>query len=276
MRETFPPLRTLGTTSTLPAQPTPLLGREAELRELHRLLEDRASLVTLTGVGGVGKSRLAVALAEGRAAGFPDGVYFVSLADAAMANDIWSAVRRTVGASAGPTGSPRELLTQLAGRRMLLVLDNLEQITEADRVVNDLLTAVPELVVVATSRRPLHLRAEHDHPVRPLPVPDGDDLAGAERSAAVQLFCLHARMVRPGFALTKENASAVAGICRRLDGLPLALELAAARSRLLAPAALLARTRSTVGLTGPAADRPERHHALRDTLAWSYDLLPDE
>ena len=276
MSETFPPLRTLGTSSALPAQPTPLLGRDGELRELRGLLADGARLVTLTGPGGVGKSRLAVALAEGQAAACPDGVYFVPLADVSMADDLWSAVRKTVGASAGRTGSPRELLNQLADRGLLFVLDNLEQVTGADRVVTELLTELPELVVVATSRRPLHLRVEHEHPVQPLPVPADDDVAEVEQSAAVQLFCLQARMVRPGFALTEENASAVAAICRRLDGLPLALELAAARSRLLTPAALLARTESTAELAGPAADRPERHRALRDTIAWSYDLLPVE
>ena len=143
-------------------------------------------------------------------------------------------------------------------------------------MVNDLLTAIPGLVVVATSRRPLHLRVEHDHPVGLLRVPEDDEVADVEQSAAVQLFCLHARMVRPGFVLAEENASAVAAICRRLDGLPLALELAAARSKVLTPGALLARTTSTTGLADPAADRPERHHTLRDTLVWSYDLLPAE
>lgn len=276
MSETFPPLRTLGTTSTLPAQPTPLLGREGECRALVQVLREGARLVTLTGPGGVRKSRLAVALAEERAIDFPDGVYFVPLADVSTADDMWSAVRKSVGASPGRAGSSRELVTQLAGRCLLLVLDNLEQVTDADRVVNDLLTGVPELVVVATSRRPMHLRTEHDHPVRPLPLPDDDALAEAEQSAAVQLFCLHARMVRPGFVLTEENTAAVAAICRRLDGLPLALELAAARSRLLTPGALLARMKSTAELAGAAADRPERHHALRDTIAWSYDLLPAE
>jgi predicted ATPase/class 3 adenylate cyclase len=275
MPETFPPLRTFGTTATLPVQPTPLLGREQELREMSDLLADGARLITLTGVGGVGKSRLAVALAEDEAAAFPDGVYFVPLVEASAADDMWSELRKAVGAS-GSTGSPRELVAQLTGRHMLLVLDNLEQITDADRVVNELLTGVPELVVVATSRRPLHLRAEHDHPVRPLPVPELDETADVEESAAVQMFCLHARMVRPDFALTAENASAVAAICRRLDGLPLALELAAARSKLLTPGALLARTTSSADLAAPAADRPERHHTLRDTIAWSYDLLPAE
>ena len=164
LSETFPPLRTLGISSALPAQPAPLLGRDGELRKLRRLLADGARLVTLTGVGGVGKSRLAVALAEERTADFPGGVYFVSLVDVSVAEDVWSAVRRTVGAS-GSSGSPRELVAQLVGRRLLLVLDNLEQISGADQVVNDLLTAIPGLVVVATSRRPLHLRVEHDHPV---------------------------------------------------------------------------------------------------------------
>jgi predicted ATPase/class 3 adenylate cyclase len=275
MSETFPPLRTLGTSSALPAQPTPLLGRDGELQELRLLLQGGARLVTLTGPGGVGKSRLAVALAEERTADFPGGVYFVSLVDVSVAEDVWSAVRSAVGAS-GSTGSPRELVAHLAGRRMLLVLDNLEQITGADRVVNDLLTAIPELVVVATSRRPLHLRVEHDHPVGLLRVPEDDEVADAEQSAAVQLFCLYARMVRPGFVLTEENALAVAAICRRLDGLPLALELAAARSRMLTPGALLERMTSTTGLAAPAPDRPERHHTLRDTIAWSYDLLPAE
>lgn len=168
------------------------------------------------------------------------------------------------------------MLTQLADRRLLLVLDNLEQIHEAATVVAELLTGISQLVVIATSRRPMHVPGEHKHPVPPLSLPTRDGLDDVGTSPAVRMFCQHAQMVRPGFTLTAQNAADVAAICRRLDGLPLAVELAAARSKILSPAALLARLGSTVELSGPDVGRPARHQSLRNTIAWSYDLLPSD
>jgi len=268
----FPPVRSLGTSSGLPPQLTPLVGRDVELvRVLEMLSAPDCRLTTLTGPGGSGKTRLSVAAAAAVADAFNDGVHFVSLSGATSAESMWSSLAEVLL----PPGVARcrdQLIAQVAHQRLLLVLDSLEQIPDADGVVADLLASASGVTVLATSRRPLHLRGEHDLAVPPLSLRP-DEPAG--HSAAVQLFCLHAQMVRSSFELNDASAGAVATICQRLDGLPLAIELAAARSRLLSPEALLARLDATWG-SPSAADRPERHRTLRDTIAWSHELLPPE
>jgi predicted ATPase/class 3 adenylate cyclase len=274
--DSFPPLKTLGTTSSLPMEATALVGRDAELRELTKLLgRPGVRLVTLTGAGGSGKTRLATALAVARAESFLDGVFFVSLAGVTSNENLWAAVIDALG-MAGEARTRQQSLAQLANRRLLMILDNLEQIPDAGAVVDELLASAPQVVVLVTSRRPLHVRGEHEHPVPPLELPERDGLADVKSSGAVQLFCQYVQMVRPGFALTSQNAGDVAAVCRRLDGLPLAVELAAVRSKLLSPVALLARLKSTVDLRDHATGRPVRQRTLRDTIAWSYDLLPED
>ena len=224
-------------------------------------------LVTLTGTGGVGKTRLALAAAASLAEAFPHGVYFVPLAAVRDAEVMWKTLADSLDVSGdGPAADV--VAGHLRDRRALLVLDNLEQLDGAAEVVAALLAAAPGLVVLATSRRPLHLQGEHEQPVPPLEVPRA---AGAEEvaaCAAAQLFAQQAGMVRPGFAITAGNAADVAAICRRLDGLPLAIELAASRVKLLAPKALLARLGHSLGLAaadaGPpiAPADPAEHHRV--------------
>jgi predicted ATPase/class 3 adenylate cyclase len=268
----FPPLRSLGTAAGLPQQPTPLFGRDHELGQVVALLgAPETRLVTLTGPGGSGKTRLSIAAASAVGDAFSDGVQFISLSGATSAEAMWTGLADVL-LQPGASRSRDQLIAQVARQRLLLVLDNLEQIPGADGVVADLLGAAPAVTVLATSRRPLHLRAEYDLAVPPLSLQPEEE---NDTSAAVQLFCLHAQMVRASFVLDEASAGPVEAICRKLDGLPLAIELAAARSRLLSPAALLARLDATWG-SPSAADRPERHRTLRDTIAWSHDLLAPE
>jgi predicted ATPase/class 3 adenylate cyclase len=272
--QTFPPVKSLGNATSLPVERTPLLGRRGELDELSGLMTTGGvRLLTLTGPGGSGKTRLATALAAELAGEFADGVFFVALADVATGSGMWAAIPAALGLTGDAAERPR-IMDHLRSRNLLLVLDNLEQLVDAPQVVNELLEAATDLVVVATSRRPLHLRGEHEHAIPPLELPVGDELADIETASAVQLFCQHARMVRAGFRLTSDNARSVVAICRRLDGLPLAIELAAARSKLLSPAGLLSRLDQTTGLSTTDADRPVRQQALHSTISWSYDLLP--
>ncbi|MEJ7757719.1 MAG: hypothetical protein WKF83_16835 [Nocardioidaceae bacterium] len=168
---------------------------------------------------------------------------------------------------------PPELFTHVAHRSALFVLDNLEQVAGADDVVAQLLEQAPQVVVLSTSRRALSVPGEHVHPVPPLELPDTDKPDRAENSGAVQLFVQHAQMVRPSFALSGSNAADVTAICRRLDGLPLAIELAAARTRLLSPSALLARLDKALDIAATGKQGPSRQKTMRDAIAWSYDLL---
>ena len=269
----FPPLRSLGAATGLPVPPTPLVGREGELAELEELLRSPAvRLVTLTGTGGSGKTRLAIELAQRLTADHPDGVYFVPLAAATTAEVMWTSIAAALDVPARDRTPPR-LFDHLAHRSAVLVLDNLEQLPDADAVVSELVSRCPRLVLVATSRRPLHVAAEHEHAVPPLELPHTAGVEGAEQSAAVQLFVQHARKVNARFTLTPDNVADVSAVCRRLDGLPLAIELAAARTRLLGPKALLTRLGDLLDLKDTGVDRPTRQQTLRSTLAWSHELL---
>ena len=273
-------LRSLGTQASLPAYATEIIGREREVVDVARLLEERgARLVTLTGTGGTGKTRLAVAVARDLQDRFPYEIFFVPLHTADRAALLWSGLAEVVGAPPDAELLPHDrVLRFLADRRALLVLDNLEQIPDADDAVSRLLEGAPGLAVLATSRRPLHLPDEHLYPVAPLAVPARPSQADVEaaRTGAVELFVQRARMVRPSFRLTAENLDPVVTLCRRLDGLPLAIELAAARSQLLSPRALLNRIDGRLGDRLTAGHRAQRQQTLAATIAWSYDLLdPD-
>lgn len=272
----FPPVKSLGARANLPVPPTSLVGREGELRELQELLAGAdVRLVTLTGPGGSGKTRLGIATAASLHAAFPDGVYFVPLESATSAEVMWSSIADALGV-AGESRAPPTFLEYIAARHALLVLDNLEQLPAAGEVVRDLLEAAPGLSIVATSRRPLHLDGEYEHPVPPLTLPARPALADAAEAGAVRLFVQRARMVRPSFALTPDNTADVVEVCRRLDGLPLAIELAAARTKLLSPRALLARLNTSLELSGSRLGRPTRQQTLRSAVEWSYQLLAPE
>jgi predicted ATPase/class 3 adenylate cyclase len=274
--EQFPPLKSLGAPTRLPVPLTPLVGRDAALEQVHAALtRPGVRLVTLTGTGGVGKTRLALAAAAALDQAFPHGVFFVALAAVRDAGVMWKTIAD--GLDVAGDGPAIETVTgYLRDRRAMLVLDNLEQLDGAAGVVAGLLAAAPGLAVLATSRRPLHLHGEQELPVPPLEVPGEGETEEAAWSGAVRLFVQQAAMVRPGFALTAANAGDIAAICRRLDGLPLAIELAASRVRLLAPRALLARLGHSLDLAAADIGQPSRQQTLRNTIAWSYYLLaPD-
>jgi predicted ATPase/class 3 adenylate cyclase len=274
LAEQFPPLKSLGAQTSLPLPPTLLVGRDDELEQLRAaILGPGVRLVTLTGAGGVGKTRMALAAAASLGGAFPHGVFFVALAAVRDAEVMWKTIAESLDAVGG---EPRVVTEHLSDRQVLLVLDNLEQLDGAAEVVAALLAAAPRLVVLATSRRPLHLQAEHELPVPPLQLPDETGVEEVAANAAARLFVQQAGMVKPGFAVTGDNAADVASICRRLDGLPLAIELAASRVKLLAPRAILARLGHSLGLGSAELERPSRQQTLRNTIAWSYDLLePD-
>ena len=263
----------------LPVSTTSLLGREQAIGEVAGLAESPGvRLVTLTGPGGVGKTRLAVAAVERLRDRFGAGTVFVPLEAVTDPGLVLAAIGRAAGADLAGTGAPVEALAEMFGDgAWLLVLDNLEQVVQAAPDLGELLARCPGLAMLATSRTVLGLRGEREYPVPPLPLPaDPGTASVAEMAAwpAVALFVDRARAVRPGFALTEANAAAVAEICRRLEGLPLAIELAAARTRLLDPPALLDRlARSLDALGTGAVDLPERQRTLRATVEWSIGLL---
>ena len=277
----FPALRTLDASRTnLVAAETPLIGRDHELNELSELL-DKTRLLTLTGPGGIGKTRLSQELGDRSLAGFKDGVYFVPLETIAERPPAAVAIGQAVGTPAAAKSDPEDaLIDQIAQRQLLLILDNFEQLTVAAPLVARMLAAALKLRVVVTSRVPLHLSGEQEYPVAPLPVPGADDHQNAEELSgieAVALFVERARRVRPDFRLTDENAGAVGGICRRLDGLPLAIELAAARVKLFSPAVILERLEVALPLlAGGGIDLPARQRTLRGAIDWSYDLLTEQ
>jgi|HubBroStandDraft_1064217.scaffolds.fasta_scaffold07543_5 predicted ATPase/class 3 adenylate cyclase len=276
LEDGFPRLKSLGAPTSLPVPATSLVGRDEDVEQLRAaMLRPGVRLVTLTGAGGVGKTRLALAAAAALEEAFPHGVFFVPLAAVRDAEVMWKAIAGSLDAGAdGPAADA--VAGFLAGRQVLLVLDNLEQLAAAAGVVAQLLAGAPGLVVLATSRRPLHLAGEQARPVPPLQVPGESGVTVVAACGAAQLFVRQAAAVRPGFALSEGNAADVAAICRRLDGLPLAIELAAARVGLLAPRALLARLEHSLELAAGDISRPPRQQTLRDTISWSYDLLaPD-
>jgi predicted ATPase/class 3 adenylate cyclase len=283
LQQKFPPLRSVAPPSNLPAQPTSLVGREKEIQSVRDLLRrDDVRLVTLSGPGGTGKTRLALCVASQAVENFSGGVFFAALASLTNHNLVASSIADALRVEE-IAGEPilESIEKYLADRRVLLVLDNFEHVLSAAPLVGRLLTACPTVKVITTSRTLLHISGEHDFPVPALSLaePSGRHTAeSVSSSEAVALFVDRARMARPGFALTDDNAAVVAEICDRLDGLPLAIELAAARSRVLSPQAILERLSHRLKLlTGGPRDRPERQKTLRGAIDWSYNLLdPDE
>jgi predicted ATPase/class 3 adenylate cyclase len=280
---TFPPLKTLDERlNNLPVQPTPLVGREREVVEIVGLLRDESvRLLTLTGPGGTGKTRLGLQVAAEILDEFEGGVFFVPLANIADPALVAPTIAGALDVrEEGERPSDEALQDHLRNRQMLLVLDNFEQVADAAPLVGKLLAGCPDLKVLATSRSVLRVYGERDYPVPAMQLPDPrrlppiDELVGYE---AIGLFVERAGSAKGSFRITEENAPAVAGICVRLDGLPLAIELAAARVKLLPPEKILQRlTRDRLKvLAGGPRDLPERQQTLRGAIDWSYALLEE-
>ena len=291
---TFPPLATLDARpNNLPTQLTSFVGREEELATACGLLAANR-LVTLTGPGGTGKTRLSLQVAAQAVDDFPDGVFFVPLETVRDPALVASRIAGDIGIAESGGRSGRDTLVDwLAAKKVLIVLDNFEQVVEAGPLVADILRVAPGLKVIATSRAALRVSGEQEYPVPGLPVPPDPGLLGGYEQArlggagaidpatlstyeAVRLFIARAVSVRPDFAVTNENAPAVAAICARLQGMPLAIELAAARIKLLSPAAIMARLEHQLNLLAAGArDLPARQQTLRGAIAWSYEILPE-
>ena len=277
LTQEFPPPRTLETPTNLPAQVTDFIGRRREVQDVAELV-GHSRLLTLTGPGGTGKTRLALQVASQLRWEFTGGVFF---ADLSLLTDP-ALIPTTIAAALGVREQPdRPLLASLQAhlrdRRLLLVLDNFEQLQAGAPLVAQLLEAAPDLVVLVTSREVLHLRGEQEYPVPPLGLPDAASLSNLDALTqydAVALFIRRAQAVRPDFEIDNRSAPAVAGICARLDGLPLAIELAAARVKLLDPEAILRRLEGSLSLlTSTSRDLTERQRTLRGAIDWSHDLL---
>jgi predicted ATPase/class 3 adenylate cyclase len=274
----FPPLRTLEVRPTsLPVQPTPLIGRDREVGEIaDQIRRDDVRVITLTGPGGTGKTRLALQVAAELVEEFRDGVFFVPVAAITDAELVLPAVAHVLGVS---EAAGQSFPAYLASKELLLLIDNFEQVSAAAAEIAELLTLAPSVKLIITSREVLRIAVERVYPVQPLGLPDPKLPIAASilhQSDAVALFVERAKALDPSFTVTTANASAIAEICVRLDGLPLALELAAARITLLSPEAMVKRLDQRMGLlTAGARDLPQRQQTLRDTLAWSYALLAD-
>ena len=295
LRTEFPPIRSLdGRRVSLPTQLTSFVGRDGEVAAAGRLLAEHR-LVTLTGPGGMGKTRLSLQVAADASEAFADGVIFVNLDAVRDPELVASQIATSLGLIDAGSRPTRDLLADwLTGKAVLLVLDNFEQVIDAAPLVADLLRAASGLKILVTSRAALRISGEHEYPVPGLPTPpDLSELTALERAQlpvrertldadalaayeSVELFVARATAVRPGFRVTDENAAAVAAICARLRGMPLAIELAAARVRLLTPEAILGRlTHQLATLAGGSRDLPERQQTLRGAIAWSYDILDE-
>jgi predicted ATPase/serine/threonine protein kinase len=266
----------------LPAQITPLVGRQTEANTMVKLFrQENARLVTLTGPGGAGKTRLSLEVGAQMLSDFDDGVFLVTLAPITDASLVASAIAKTLSVTESAERAVIDHLKEhLREKRMLLLLDNFEQTLDAAPLVVELLAAAPHLKILVTSRAVLHVTGEHQFPVPPLTIPDSKSLPPLnvlEQYSAVALFSQRARAVKGDFAITEINAGAVIEICRQLEGLPLAIELAAARTKLFPPKAMLARLNDRLQLLmGGARDLPERQQTMRSAIAWSYDLLEEE
>ncbi|MCP4396745.1 MAG: adenylate/guanylate cyclase domain-containing protein [bacterium] len=276
----FPALKTLDIhPNNLPAQTTVFIGREAEINAVeHALSRPDVRLLTLTGPGGTGKTRLSLQVASEMLEQFADGVFFVPLASVSDPALVVSTILHTLGLDVRNEQSPQDALqTYLTSKQMLLLLDNFEQVVEAATDVHALLRAAPDLTMLVTSRTLLRVSGEHEYPVPPLRLPDPTHLPPLDRLThyeAVRLFLERAQSVKAGFTVTNQNAPAVAEICAKLDGLPLAIELAAVRVRLLSPDKMLARLDHRLRfLTGGVRDLPIRQRTIRGAIEWSYELL---
>jgi predicted ATPase/DNA-binding SARP family transcriptional activator len=265
----------------LPAASTPLIGREAEVTAVvEQLLREDVRVLTVTGPGGVGKTRVALQAAEDLQGNFPDGVYFVNLAPLTDPSLVAEEIARSLGVKETPGKTAMEcLVAQLHGKRLLLLLDNFEQIAEAAPSVAQLVRSTSGVKALVTSRTALGLRGAREFPVPPMSLPDRKQLPALDRLTgyeAIRLFLERATDRKPGFEITKDNAPAIVEICHRLDGLPLAIELAAARIKVLSPQAMLDRLQSRLLLVASKdRDVPTRQQTLRNTIDWSYNLLDD-
>jgi predicted ATPase/class 3 adenylate cyclase len=278
----FPALNTLDARrDNLPAQLTPFVGRERELAAVLRLLRNPVvRLVTLTGPGGTGKTRLSLQVAAELLDEFQHGIWFVELASITDAELVLPAIASTLKVrDSSETTIEQALQNHLRDQHLLLVLDNFEQVVSAASKISQLLHTAPKIKIMVSSREVLHVRGEHDYPVPPLGLPESkhhQTAAVLAQYESIALFVQHAQAANPAFMLDEDNASVVADICSHLDGLPLAIELAAARSRLLKPAAMLEKLKNKLDLlTGGGRDLPHRQQTIRGALDWSFDLLDD-
>ncbi len=283
---TKPVVRLLSPTDEMPIlDPTPrpltsLVGREQAATTVVTLLSQADNrLVTLTGTGGIGKTRLAIQVANDAADAFPDGVAFVSLSALTDPELVLPTLAQALGVMGPGSQTIADRLTRLLdGQRMLVVLDNFEHVMAAAPALASLLQSTRTVSVLVTSRTPLHISGEHEFPVDPLELPDLRSPTGRiAQSPACALFEARTRAVRGDFTIDETNAATVMEICRRLGGVPLAIELAAARGKVLPPVALLQQlSRDADLLSGGPADHPARHQTMRGAIQWSYDLLPVE